>query len=45
MPQALAKNLIHLVYSTKHRNPWITTDAQWMKSGDTFKTRQGIIAG
>ena len=23
MPQSLVKNLIHLVYSTKHRNRWI----------------------
>jgi putative transposase len=23
MPQSLAKNLIHLVYSTKHRRSWI----------------------
>ena len=23
MSQSLAKNLIHLIYSTKHRNPWI----------------------
>jgi REP element-mobilizing transposase RayT len=23
MPQSLVKNLIHLVYSTKHRKPWI----------------------
>ena len=24
MSQSLAKNLLHLVYSTKHRSPWIT---------------------
>jgi putative transposase len=24
MPQSLAKNLIHLVYSTKQRRPWVT---------------------
>lgn len=23
MPQSLVKNLIHLVYSTKHRQPWL----------------------
>lgn len=28
MSQSLVKNLIHLVYSTKHRNPWIPADAQ-----------------
>ena len=24
MPQSLASNLIHLVYSTKNRKPWLT---------------------
>lgn len=24
MPQSLANNLIHLVFSTKHREPWLT---------------------
>ncbi len=28
MPQSLVNNLIHLVYSTKHRSPWITADAR-----------------
>jgi REP-associated tyrosine transposase len=28
MPQSLAKNLIHLVYSTKQRKPLITTEKQ-----------------
>ena len=28
MSQSLVKNLIHLVYSTKHRKPWIPADAQ-----------------
>ena len=28
MSQSLVKNLIHFVYSTKHRNPWIPADAQ-----------------
>ena len=23
MPQSLVKNLLHLIYSTKHRKPWI----------------------
>jgi len=27
MPQSLAKNLIHLIYSTKNRKPWITEDS------------------
>ena len=26
MPQSLVKNLIHLVYGTKHRKPWIPED-------------------
>jgi REP element-mobilizing transposase RayT len=26
MPQSLVKNLIHLVYSTKHRQPWISKE-------------------
>ncbi len=26
MPQSLVKNLIHLVYSTKHRQPWLADD-------------------
>jgi hypothetical protein len=28
MPQSLVKNLIHLVYSTKHRSPWIPKEHQ-----------------
>lgn len=28
MPQSLVKNLIHLIYSTKHRTPWIPKDVQ-----------------
>ena len=28
MSQSLVKNLIHLVYSTKHRRPWIPEDIQ-----------------
>jgi REP element-mobilizing transposase RayT len=28
MSQSLVKNLIHLVYSTKHRKPWIPDDVQ-----------------
>lgn len=28
MGQSLVKNLVHLVYSTKHRNPWIPEEAQ-----------------
>lgn len=26
MSQSLVKNLLHLVYSTKHRQPWINKD-------------------
>ena len=26
MSQSLVNNLIHLVYSTKHRQPWISKD-------------------
>jgi putative transposase len=28
MSQSLAKNLIHLVFSTKHRSPWISLDVR-----------------
>jgi hypothetical protein len=28
MPQSLVKNLIHLVYSTKERRPWIPQSVQ-----------------
>ncbi|MDP7015232.1 MAG: IS200/IS605 family transposase [Pirellulaceae bacterium] len=28
MPQSLVKTLIHLVYSTKHRQPWLPDDVQ-----------------
>ena len=28
MPQSLVKNLIHLVYATKHRKPWIPGDVR-----------------
>ena len=28
MPQSLVKNLIHLVYSTKHRQKWIVDDTR-----------------
>jgi len=28
MPQSLVRNLLHLVYSTKNRSPWIPTDVQ-----------------
>ena len=26
MPQSLCKNLIHLIFSTKHREPWLTNE-------------------
>ncbi|MDP6112048.1 MAG: IS200/IS605 family transposase [Planctomycetota bacterium] len=28
MPQSLVKNLVHLVYSTKNRSPWIPKDVR-----------------
>jgi putative transposase len=28
MSQSLVKNLLHLVYSTKHRNPWIPVEVR-----------------
>ena len=28
MPQSLVKNLIHLVYSTKHRKPWLPNEVR-----------------
>ena len=28
MPQSLAKNLVHLVYSTKHRQPWLPEEVR-----------------
>jgi REP element-mobilizing transposase RayT len=28
MSQSLAKNLIHLVFSTKHRTPWIASEVR-----------------
>ncbi|GIW98342.1 MAG: transposase [Pirellulaceae bacterium] len=28
MSQSLSKNLIHLIYSTKHRKPWITEESR-----------------
>jgi len=28
LSQSLVKNLLHLVYSTKHRKPWIPTDVR-----------------
>ena len=28
MPQSLVKNLIHLVYATRHREPWIPKDVR-----------------
>ncbi len=39
MPQSLVKNLIHLVYSTKHRKPWIPDDIQ----SDLFAYQAGIF--
>ena len=28
MSQSLVKNLVHLVYSTKHRQPWLLDDVR-----------------
>jgi|GEM_PF-440513 len=28
MPQSLAKNLVHLIFSTKKRTPWLTTNVR-----------------
>ena len=39
MGQSLAKNMIHLVYSTKHRRPWITEDVR----DDLFRYQAGIF--
>ena len=51
MSQSLAKNLIHLVYSTKHRKPWIpeiVRERLWAYQGGIFKQWESptlIIAG
>ncbi len=40
MSQSLVKNLIHLVYSTKHRKPWISEDVRehlWAYQMGIFK--------
>ena len=40
MSQSLVKNLIHLVYSTKHRTPWIPEDVRerlWAYQAGIFK--------
>jgi putative transposase len=40
MPQSLVKNLIHLVYSTKYRRPWLTEahrDALFAYKAGIFK--------
>ncbi|MBN1910124.1 MAG: transposase [Pirellulales bacterium] len=40
MPQSLAKNLLHLVYGTKHRKRWIhadTADGLWAYQAGVFK--------
>jgi len=39
MSQSLVKNLVHLVYSTKHRKPWIPKDIQ----GDLYAYQAGIF--
>jgi len=39
MSQSLVKNLIHLVYSTKHRKPWIPGDIM----NDLYAYQAGIF--
>lgn len=39
MPQSLAKNLVHLVYSTKHRQTWIPKQCR----ADLFAYQAGIF--
>ena len=39
MSQSLVKNLIHLVYSTKHRKPWIPADVM----NDLYAYQAGIF--
>ena len=51
MSQSLVKNLIHLVYSTKHRTPWIPQDVQerlWAYQAGIFENMESpalIIGG
>ena len=50
MSQSLVKNLIHLVYSSKHRRAWIPEDVQerlWAYQAGIFKEWQSpaIIIG
>ncbi len=45
MSQSLVKNLIHLVYSTKHRRAWIPEDVQerlWAYQAGIFKAYPGL---
>ena len=40
MPQSLVKNLVHLVFSTKHRRPWLPDDVReplFAYQADIFK--------
>jgi putative transposase len=39
MPQSLVRNLIHLVYSTKNRHPWIIDDVR----ADLYTFQAGIF--
>jgi REP element-mobilizing transposase RayT len=39
MPQSLVKNLVHLVYSTKHRNAWLPDDVR----DSLFAYRAGVF--
>lgn len=51
MSQSLVKNLVHLVYSTKHREPWIPKEhreALWAYQAGIFKAMESpalIIGG
>lgn len=43
MSQSLVKNLLHLVYSTKHREPWIAKEhweALWAYQAGIFKAME-----
>ena len=47
MPQSLVKNLVHLVYSTKHRSPWIPQEVRprlYAYQSGIFGTRRSITA-
>jgi hypothetical protein len=39
MSRSLVKNLIHLVYSAKHRQPWLPDDVR----NDLFAYQAGLV--